>query len=141
MSDGFWAYGSQLQMGDGLGGFTTIAEVLDFATPAATRDRIDMTNHSSPGGYEDKKATLKRTGDINFEVNWIPGHATQNNATGITGKYDSGEELPWKIICADDDNSEVDFNAVVMGFTGRLPVNGAGRGAVALMPTGVVTWP
>lgn len=143
MSDGFWAYGSLLQMGDGNTpeNFTTVAEVLDFATPAATRDRIDMTNHSSPGGYEDKIPTLKRTGDVTFDVNWIPSDPTHDNATGLTSKYDSGDLVNWRIIASDEDQSEVLFAGYVMGFTGRLPVNGGGRGSVTIMPTGVVTWP
>lgn len=140
-SQAFWAYGSQLQLGDGLGGFTTIAEVLDFSTPKATRDRVDVTNHSSPNGYEEKKPTLKRTADISYQVNWLPTDPTQDNTTGLTSLYDSGELRPWRIVLADDAASEVGFDAFVMGFDGALPVNGVGKGNVTLMPTGVVVWP
>jgi hypothetical protein len=137
----FWAYGSQLQLGDGLGAFTTVSEVKDFNTPKATRDRIDTTSHSSPGGYRRKLPTLKDGGDVTYNVNWLPTEATHNNTTGLTSLYDSGEERPWKIIATDEDESEVTFNAFVMEFEGRLPVNGVGEGAVTLMPTGVITWP
>lgn len=137
----FWAYGSQLQLGDGLGGFTTISNLLDFMTPAATRDRVDITNHSSADGYEEKIPTLKRSGDLAFDVNWLPTNATQDNSTGVTSLYDSGELRPYKIILVDTDTSEVDFDAYVMGFRGALPVNGVGKASITLMPTGVITWP
>ncbi len=137
----FWAYGSELQLGDGIGGFTTIASVLDFMTPQANRDRVDITSHSSPDGYEEKLPTLKRTGDVTFDCNWIPTHATQDNSTGLTSLYDSGEQRPWKIVLTDEETSEVLFDAYVMGFRGALPVNGVGKGSVTVMPTGVVTWP
>ncbi len=137
----FWAYGSQLQLGDGLGGYTTIASVLDFMTPQATRDRVDFTNHSSPNGYKEKMPTLKDAGDLTFDVNWIPTHATQDNSTGLTSLYDSGEERPWKEVLTDEETSEVLFDGFVMGFRGALPVNGVGKASITVMPTGTITWP
>lgn len=141
MTLGFWAYGSQIQLGDGIGGFTPIAEVLDFGTPPATREKIDMSNHSSPNGYRERIPGFKDTGDLTFDVNWIPDDATHDNTTGVTSLYDSGELRPYKIVCSDDVASEVDFEAYVIGFTGALPLNAGGRGTITLMPTGVVTWP
>src|SRR5690242_9194371 len=118
-----WAFGTALQIGDGLGGFTTIAEVMDFPFPQLKRDEKDVTNHSSPDGYEEIIMTLKRTGDLTFPVNYLPTDPTQDAATGLISLYNSGVRTPFKIVMVDDVASEWTFDAFVKAFQAKAPVN------------------
>lgn len=143
MSEAAWAYGTQMQMGDGGSpeAFTTIAEVMDIAAPPLTRDQIDVTNHDSPGGYEEIIPTIKRSGNVTFPVNWIPTDATHNHLTGLQYHYDAGDLVHWKLIYTDDANSVETFSGYVMGLQVNAPVAGALRNSITIKPVGVVLRP
>lgn len=144
MSNGFWAYGTIVQFGDGGSpeAFTAVAELLDTGPIKATRDSIDMTNHQTPDGYEDILPTIKRSSMASLSCNWIPDDPSQDGATGLASIFDSGRRTNFKVLLPDTGTSEVDFAAYVMS-TGPdgLPVTGAGKVAFALKPVGKITWP
>lgn len=143
MSEAVWAYGTQLQMGDGGSpeAFTTVAEVLDIAAPPLTRDQIDVFNHDSPGGYEEKIPTVRRSGNATFPVNWIPTDGTHDHITGLQYHYNQGDLVHWKIIYTDAGNSVETFDGYVMGLQVNAPVAGALRNSITIMATGVVARP
>jgi hypothetical protein len=136
MSDAIWGLGTLLKLGDGLGSYTTVAEVLDFPGPQRQRDRADITNHSSSNGYEEVLPTIKRTGEITFNVNWNPAaHATHED---IWDLYDSGDLMPWRIV-GPSAEFQLDFNAYVVGDQPTFPTNAQIQDQITLKPTGVVT--
>ena len=141
MTDAIWAYGTQFQVGDGLGGFTTVAEVMDIRLPQLTRDTRDVTSHSSPNGYEEHIATLKRTAQVTFTINYVPTDPTHDDSTGLLSLYDSGDIIPFKIILPDDTNSEWEFDGFVVGATGSAPVNGQLTLDITIKPVGQVILP
>lgn len=51
--------------------------VQDVSGPALSTDTADTSNHSSPGGTEQRVATLKRTGEITFPMIVRPDDAGQ----------------------------------------------------------------
>lgn len=85
MTAGYSSFGTLLKLGDGGGPetFTTIAEVRDIQGPSLTLNTEDATNHSSAGGWEEKIATTLAGGQVKFECNFIPGHATHSQAAGF----------------------------------------------------------
>lgn len=72
-------FGTLLQMGDGATPeeFTTVAGVGDFPAPGPSRDEVEVTSHSSPGGAKEFIRTLTDYGTLAFKVNWLPEDESQ----------------------------------------------------------------
>lgn len=56
--------------------FTTIAEVKDIDGPEGTMDTEDVTPHDAVGGWEEIIPTILRSGEVTFDLNFVPGMAT-----------------------------------------------------------------
>ncbi len=72
------SFGILLKIGDGAGSFTAIAEVKDIDGPDITVDTEEVTHHSSPGGWDEHIATIKRGVTVTFDLNWLVQHATHS---------------------------------------------------------------
>jgi len=118
------AFGTLMQIGDGAGpeNFTTIAEVKDITPPPLTRDTVDVTHHTSAGGWEQVVATIKRSGVLTFEANWIPSHATQSFAAGLGLDFNNGTLRNFKIVFPTG-NSWI-LPGLVVGFNPAATVGG-----------------
>lgn len=68
---------------------TPIEEVRDISGPQFTLDMVDVTSHDSPNGYEEKKPTIKRLGDITFDMSAVPGATGQD---ALVAAYTSSSE-------------------------------------------------
>lgn len=138
-----WAFGAQLQIGDGATpteGFTTIAEVLDIGGPELTRDTEDVTPHDAVDGYEEFIATLRRTGEVTFDVNFVPSHATHGTGSGgLIGLYESDELTNFRLVMAASIGYTWSFAAMVTRVSPSNPVTGAARASVTLKPSGKPT--
>ena len=84
--------GTLIQRGDGASpeNFTTIAEVLSLQGPSLDSDQIDVTHQQSAARTRDYIQGLKDPGEVSFDLNYIPGNATQNATTGILNDYATG---------------------------------------------------
>jgi hypothetical protein len=67
-----WAYGTALMKGA-----VAIAELTNINGLDLDSDEIDVTNHDSPDGFEEVIRTIKRTGVVALEGNFVPGNAGQ----------------------------------------------------------------
>lgn len=135
-SEAIWGLGTLLQLGDGVGNYTTVAEVQDYPGPQRQRDRADITNHSSTGGYEEMLMTIKRTGEMSFNVNWNPdAHATHVDLWDL---YDSGELAPFRIVGPSSEFT-ISFEARVQGDQPTFPINAQITSQITLKPSGPVT--
>ena len=135
------SFGSLLQVGDGAGPevFTTIGEVRDISGPEYGADTVETTNHSSPGGWEEHIATILRSGEVTFEVNYDPTMATHNVATGIKGDLVDRALRNFKLVRADAGTTTDTFAAFVTGFKESHPVNGKITANITLKLTGEPT--
>lgn len=127
-------YGTKLRMGDGGSpqSFVEIGEVGDFED-GDTIELVEVTNHQSPNSRREYIAGLKDGAEISFPVNYLPGHATHNRATGLRGKI--GEVLDFQIV-APGETETYNFSALVMGVTRSFPVQGVMQMTVNLKKTG-----
>jgi hypothetical protein len=85
------AYGSKLEVetAPGSGSFTEIAEIKSVSKPNASVEDVDVTHMSSPGLAKEFIPGLTDFGEISFDVNWVPGSATDQfleawRASGLT---------------------------------------------------------
>lgn len=131
------SFGTLLQVGDGAvpENFTTIAEALDIGGPAVSRDTEEVTNHSSPDGYEEFINTIKRSGEVTFDINFIPTHATHDQATGLLAMVDDGILRNWRQILSTT-GRRWQYAALVTNFEGASPVVGRHTASITLKISG-----
>lgn len=136
------SFGTLLKIGDGASSeaFTTVAEVRDIKGPALELNTEEVTSHSSTAGWEEHIATTATGGELSFELNWIPGNATQSYSAGLL-KLLATTKTPWNFQLVVPAASSVtwSFAAIVTKFVPDLPVKGKQAGAVTLKLTGQPT--
>jgi hypothetical protein len=131
------SFGTLLQLGDAGSpeAFTTIAEVRDIAGPQLSHDTEEVTNHSSPNAWEEFITTIGRSGEVTFPINFIPGHATHDETTGLVSLAYSGATRNWRIVLSTT-GKRWQFAAMVTGFEGDSPVVGKQGASVTLKISG-----
>jgi hypothetical protein len=132
--------GFLLQVGDGGGpeAFTTIAEVKDIRGPEIKRDVIDVTNQSSPGGFEEIIPSIRRTGNLTFACNFNPTDPTLDQTTGLLADINSTDPLPrnFRLLLNDVDDTMWSFAGYVVGFDQTAPVTGVLEANVTIKISG-----
>jgi len=123
MTQGVAGYGTQLQIGDGGGPevFTTIAEITNISGPGLSMDTADMTHHQSPGAWEEHVGTILRSGEVTFDLNYIPTHATHNASTGLINDMENRTLRNFKLIFPNAGATTWNFAALVTGFEPSAP--------------------
>lgn len=112
------AFGTLFQMGDGAApeNFTTVAEVVSIGGPSLSLDTVDVTNHSSPGGWEQVVGTVLRSGEITLELNYDPVGATHRLTTGLLGQMVAKTVRNYKIVFPNVGATTWSLSALVTGF-------------------------
>lgn len=134
--------GTLLQIGDGGATevFTTIAEVKDINGPNLSSDEHDTTNQSSTGGWEENVASVLRSGEVTFDVNWDPADGTHDEAApGLWGDLVAKTLRNFKLILTDTATHTITFAARVKGMSPSNPVAGVRMAAITLKPSGAIT--
>lgn len=75
-SEANWAMGTHLYIG-GYPSGTHVCELTNINGLELDSDEIDVTNHCSVGGYEEVIQSIRRTGTVSLEGNFIPGDPGQ----------------------------------------------------------------
>jgi hypothetical protein len=128
MTQAFWAYGSIIQLGDAATPevFTAIAEITELDFLDMNRDKIVVTNHSSPDGYHEKLPGMRDAGKIAVKANWLPNNATQDETTGILSKFNDNVLHNMKIIAAGSIVTAA-FAGYISDFKAALPLEKQGE--------------
>jgi predicted secreted protein len=143
-SNAWWAYGSELKIGDDGTSetFTKIAEVQDIDGPSMSRDTIEVTSQDSASGWREFIPGMRDGGEVSFTANWIPVAATQDGTTGLLSKFTDDDLHNFKIITADDGSSgtmDIDFAAIVTDFSISLNMEEQATLDITLKISGAVT--
>jgi len=144
MSNAWWAYGSELKIGnDGsTETFTKVAEIIDIDGPSMSRDVIEVTNQDSANGWREFIPGLRDGGEVSLTANWVPASATQDGTAGVLSKFTDDALHNWQIITADDGSSgtmDIDFSAIVTDFSISLPLEEQAQLEFTLKISGAVT--
>jgi len=123
-------FGTTLAM-DGV----AIPQIQDIDGPALSTDTDEITNHSSPGGFEEFIATILRTGEVTFPVVHNPAHAA-HQALNTAWRAKSLEPF----LLTYPDGSTWTLSAYITGFADTAPVNGHLAKAVTLRVSGEPIW-
>lgn len=135
--------GTLLQRGDGASpeNFTTVAEVLSIDGPNLGSDPVDVSHQSGTNRYRDFIQGLRQAGEVNFECNYIPSNATQNNATGVLGDFQNGLTKNWRMRFPVSPAADIIFAAFVRNVGIQAPVDSQLKLNVTLQITGAPTLP
>ena len=121
LTDAQHAHGTKLNLsGD-------VAEVTNISGPGLSVDMEDVTNHDSDGAWEELIPTIKRSGEITADINFIP--ATNSFADKIGDLY-ANATLTFP------DDTVWTFDCYVTGFEPEAPVEGKLAGSITLKLTG-----
>lgn len=139
MSEAISGPGFLLQLGStaGQGGsFVTIAEVKDITGPGVSLDVIDVTNQDSAGGYEEVIPSIRRAGEVDFDVNFNPANGTHDGTTGLLYLANNKVKRGWRLQLQDTGSHYWAFDAYVVSFQTKAPVAGVLAGTTKLRVTG-----
>ena len=143
MSGAKSGFGTLLKMGDGADPevFTTIAEVKDIGGPSYETGTHDVTNQSSPGAVREFISGLIDAGEVTFDVNWMPGNATHDDATGLLAAQLDRELKSFRLVWPQfTPNEQCAFEALVTGFETNSPVDDPLSASVTLKVSGLPVW-
>jgi len=138
---GRWAFGTLLQLGDGAGPevFTTIAEVKDIDGPDISMDTEDITPHDAVGGWEEFIPTILRSGEVTFDLNFVPSNAQHGDTSGgLINLLKNRTKRNFKLVLPTSPTYTWAFAAYVTGFSNSMPVGGVLGASVTLKVTGVL---
>lgn len=135
------SFGTLMKRGDGGSpeSFATIGEVLDIKGPELEADTEDATNHSSTDGWEESIVTILKGGEVTFDVNHMPEHATHNLATGILKDFNGRTKRNWQLVFPNPGNTTWTFGAYVTKFGPADPVKGKMTASITLKLSGKPT--
>lgn len=135
------SFGTLLQIGDGGApeNFVTISEVLDISGPALSLSTAETTNQDSTGGWEEFVGTILRSGEVTFDVNFLPTDATQSFAAGLILDMVNRTLRNFQLIFTDAGTTTWAFAALVTGFEPSAPVDGKLSASVGLKISGQPT--
>lgn len=120
----------------------TIAEVTKLDLPNLKLDTVDVTSHSSTGGWREFIGTIKDGGTFSVDINYVPITATHKNATGgLLADLSAGTAAAYSIVLPDSPASAWSFNALVTDFKASAPVDGKISATVTFKVTGQPTLP
>jgi hypothetical protein len=116
---------------------TAIYGVQDITGPGVSREVIDITNHSSPGGARERRMTLLDYGDYSFPL--------------VVDTADAGMQALWAAIIGNTshtftltlpDGTEHVFEGKVSNFSMSAPVTEVVTADVTLTPSSAptITW-
>ena len=133
-------YGVMLKIGDGGGSetFTTIAEVRDIEGPELEAEAKEVTSHDS-GGWREYIPTLLSGGEVSFDLNFIPTHATHSYSAGLVRDMVNRTKRNFQLVFPDSGTTTWQFKALVVGFKPSGPVEDELSAEVTLQVTGQPT--
>jgi hypothetical protein len=137
-SSAFCPRGTQLQRGTNVvtpTDYTTLAEVRKI-TRTGAKQNFDNVSNMDSGNTEEMLPTMLTPGQWDFEVNFVPGDATQQT---LLDDYNNQVLSPWKVQLPATKGNWT-FLAYVDSEDVTLDFSKAATKSVKLQVTGAVTW-
>lgn len=127
-----WSTVIQYEVTPGGGSFTDVAELKDITPPDFAVEDLEVTHQTSSDGYKEYIPGLVEGGEVTFDVNWVPGNATQQAVMAKIG----GAAINWRIVYPTAVDYRWAFKAYVKGVNSKAPLSGAAEGSLTLKVTG-----
>lgn len=119
--------------------FTPIPWLQSISGPDETFDIVDVTTHSSIGGYREFISGLADGGELTCTINWHPEEAThQELMAAQLAREPTAFQLSWAALANYDEDNLMDFTAYVTGLTRMSPIDAQITRDLTLKITGTV---
>jgi hypothetical protein len=129
------AFGTTLNKGG-----VPIVQIKSISGPGLSLDTEDVTTHDSTAGWEEVVATIIRSGQVTFEIEYDPNAATHKNAAGgLLYDLASRTANAYTLVFPSTAAVTWTFTAFVTGFEPSAPVEGALTATVTMKITGQPT--
>ena len=122
---------------DGTEAFTTIAEVTNISGPEFQLETIEATHMESTDGFREYLASLRDSGEVSFDLNFLPGNANQK---GLTDDLVAGVRRNFKIIWTDAASTPFEFAGFVTSFSANAQIDDKLSASATIKVTGPITW-
>jgi predicted secreted protein len=126
-SQGLIGLGIHLARGDGASPevFTNVAELVDLSPPSMTKEQVEATHTDSPDGFREYIGGLKDGGEFSATMNYVPGNATQGNASGglLNDFLTQSTPRNWRVTFPGSPAMMWTFKAVVTGYEVAPPID------------------
>lgn len=135
MTDARIGYGTKYGVRRSGGSLVQIAEVINVTPGEATADRIDATHMLSPGRRREYISGLIDNGEASFEINWVPGNATDELLRDLMASGEVADHL-----ITFPNGVTVEFEAAVTGFSKAIPIDDRMTATITVAVSGEETW-
>lgn len=129
--------------GDLAGTYMDVAFVTAIKGPGLSLDVADVTSHDSASGWEEKVATILRTGEVTFTIEYDPAAVTIKYVNGLLGKMVAKTLEGFKVYFHNDtvESSRAiwAFNAFITQFDPGMPHDGSLTADMSLAISGAPT--
>ncbi len=116
--------------------FTTVAEVNNISLNGRSLELIDGTHMESPNSHREYIPSLLDSGEVTFDVNFLPAHAQQVGLeTDRTNRVKRNFTLTWTDTAA----TTYSFSGYVTGFDVQSQIDDKLSGSVTIKITGPIT--
>lgn len=116
--------------------FTDIAELRDTTAPTLTRNPLETTTHNEQD--DAYLVGIRRHGDLQFQVNFVPDNPTHDEATGLQKAWFDGTRDIYRITYPS--GNQWLFSGFVTAFNVNAPVDQVLTADVTIRPTGRHDW-
>lgn len=132
-------FGTLLKIGDGGGTevFTAIAEVKSITGPNFSLETIDATHMASPNGHREVLPSFKSAGEVNFDVNFLPGVGTQ---ASLFTDFTNRTKRNFKIEFPDENLTKWQFSAYITNISVGAPMDDVLGASITLTISGAVNF-
>ena len=138
MTDAALGYGTAYRVWDAslaIPALIEIGEVINVTPPGGTSDRVDATHMKSPGRRREYIAGLIDSGEASFEINWVPGSATDELLRTL---QTSGAIVQHQIEWAN--GVTVTYDAAITGYEKSVPIDDRMTATITVAPSGEEVW-
>lgn len=132
-----WSAELHLSTDDTAANLTELAEITAITLPNPTVEDVEATHFKSPNRRREYIAGLIEDGEGTFEMNYVPGSATE---TLVQGAIDGGGARAYKIVVPDGATGwEISGTVIVKGFERNVPIDDRMTATMTVRFTGVST--
>jgi hypothetical protein len=123
--------------------FGEIAEVKKIAGPSLKVDTVDVTSHQSTGAWKEFIPVLKESGDVTFDVNYVPTDVTINATNGVLDDLENARLRSFSLVFPDNATDSLktrwDFVGYVTAVSPDAPHDNVLAGSITIKVTGAPT--
>lgn len=117
-----------------LGG-TSIGNIKEISGPSMTRDQIDVTDFSSPGGYREYIPALRDAGEVTMTITYNPSSSAD---LALRSNFESDNVVACQINLAGS-NTYLNFSGSVSSMGLTIPLDDVITQEIGVRVSGQVT--